>query len=226
MPTKHQITGWITAAIIYVWGWTIRVRFVNDPRPALRAAGKGGTLAFLHAHQFPALMGMKNQNSMALVSRSRDGDLIAAAMRIQGIHAARGSSGKHGRNKGGAVAFLEMSKFVKSGRDAYIAVDGPLGPRNRVHPGIGRLAIKHETPVIPVVFLASRRWITTKSWDRTQIPKPFSRITIHYGDPIESAGRTTEELAALTEAALHELEARLDPAEHEACKSGLRERAD
>jgi lysophospholipid acyltransferase (LPLAT)-like uncharacterized protein len=221
----NKVVGWLIAGVMLMYRTTIRVRYENDRRQEFRSNGRGAALAFLHAHQIACLFGFGYSKAMGLVSRSRDGDLMIPSMTVFGVTAARGSSGKHGRDKGGATAFIQMSKYVKSGEIAYVAVDGPLGPRGKVHGGVARLATKHKTVILPVVIIPTRCWVVEKNWDRLQIPKPFSKVTVFFGDPIEVEGRTSDELCAATETELRELEERHDPAEAEACRTSLRNRA-
>ena len=221
----NKLAGWSIAGIMLLWRMTIRVRRENDRRQEFRSSGRGAAVAFLHAHQIAALFAFPHSKAMALISRSRDGDLMVPAMKLFGVKPARGSTGKNKRDKGGAAAFIQMSKYVRSGELAYVAVDGPLGPRNKVHGGVAKLATKHKTVIIPLVIIPTRCWVVEKNWDRLQIPKPFSKVTAYFGDPIEVEGRTSDELCAATEQGLFDLEERYDPAEAEACRTSLHERA-
>ena len=66
---------------------------------------------------------------------------------------------------------------------AAIVADGSQGPRRIVQPGAILLAARTGVPIVPMVFAASS-YFTIRSWDRTIIPKPFSRIDFYYGEPI------------------------------------------
>ena len=61
--------------------------------------------------------------------------------------------------------------------------DGPRGPRYHMSKGPIHLASMHQVPIVPVTVNASRYW-ECKSWDRFQIPKPFSTLTVVLGEPI------------------------------------------
>ena len=95
-----------------------------------------------------------------------------------------------------------------------LAVDGPRGPRGVVQKGVGLLARKANAAVIAAVLVPSRRWILTGSWDRTQIPKPFSTIDGYMSEPlIPEPDESLDEFAKRVEVALNQLEAQYDPSE-------------
>src|SRR4051794_30732183 len=126
--------------------WTCRVHMHNDQRAALKAAGRSYVYSVLHAHQLAAATCGHN-GTAAMVSPSRDGDLIALGLRCVGIIPIRGSS-KRNRDNGGIEALNGLVEHVRGGRPAYLAVDGPRGPRNRVHKGIAVLSQRADAAVI------------------------------------------------------------------------------
>lgn len=107
-----------------------------------------------------------------MTSRSKDGDLIAAVLRRFKIYAPRGSSGK---DKGGATALNELAQYVLKGNVGGLAADAPKGPAFYTKKGIITLAAKAETPIMVHMWAASKCW-RINSWDRTIIPKPFSKV--------------------------------------------------
>jgi len=62
-------------------------------------------------------------------------------------------------------------------------------------------------PVLPVHGEADRAW-RLSSWDRFAVPKPFARVRVAYGAPLEIGPGEAELTAALAraEAAMHEVE--------------------
>jgi lysophospholipid acyltransferase (LPLAT)-like uncharacterized protein len=200
-----------------------RVDRIADPRPALRNCRRPYVLALLHAHQFTALVAGDEPQLAAMLSRSRDGELLAPALRRVGVTPVRGSSRSGERDKGGRGALKALVEHLASGRPALLAVDGPSGPRGRVQLGIAELASRSGAAVVPVLPLASRRLRIRGSWDRLQIPLPFARIAVHFGAPLEQAGgESVEALRDRIEAALSELESRLDPYETQAARRSSR----
>ena len=208
------IASWGVALIVLVLRWTCRVRVHNDPRPALRAASKRYIFSVLHAHQLSAIVDSE-KGTGAMVSRSLDGQIIVPALRVRGVIPVRGSGGRgRGTGRGGREALDALIEHVKNGRPAYLAVDGPRGPRGHVHKGVAVMARQCEAAVLLMAAVPTRRWILKRSWDRLQIPQPFCRIDGYFAPPIiPQTGETAEQFRQRIENALHQLECEHDPRE-------------
>jgi lysophospholipid acyltransferase (LPLAT)-like uncharacterized protein len=144
---------------------TCRARIHNDPRPTLRVNGALYVYSVLHAHQISAAI-CREAGTAAMVSQSRDGDFVALGLKLLGIKTIRGSSRRSGKDKGGLSALTSLAEHICGGSPAYLAVDGPRGPRNRVHKGIAVLSQQTGAAVLNVVAVPTRRWIFKRSWDR------------------------------------------------------------
>ena len=115
-----------------------------------------------------------------LISRSKDGELIARVVEDLGGTAARGSSTRYGSR-----AFRELYENMKREFNAIaITPDGPKGPQYVFQPGSVILSQITQCPIIPVYFDADRKWILN-SWDHFKIPKPFANICLHIGKPYQ-----------------------------------------
>ena len=193
--------------------WTCRVKFHNDPRSELKAQGHNYLFAFLHAHQLGMIIG-REAGTGAMVSRSKDGELIVPLLKLSGCVPVRGSNRVNRKDRGGMTALHTLVDHVQSGRPAALAVDGPRGPRGRVHKGIALLSQQTGAPVLAIVAIARRKWVATKAWDRMQVPYPFSRIDGYFSEPIyPQAGEKLEAYRQRIEAVLLELEAVHEPTE-------------
>ena len=207
------IGPWFIALGMVILRATCRARFHNDPRPALRADGARYVYSMLHAHQIAAATSPE-RGTAAMVSQSRDGDFVALGLRLAGVKTIRGSSRRRGKDKGGLCALSDLAEHVRSGSPASLAVDGPRGPRNRVHKGIAALSQRTGAAVLNVVAVPSRRWIFQRSWDRFQLPKPFCRIDIFAAAPIwPQPGEPIEQYRRRIEESLCQLEMLIDPTE-------------
>lgn len=121
----------------------------------------------------------KGWRGLALVSPSRDGEIIAQILQRQGHQAVRGSS-----SKGGLRALSRLIKLLKqSPHPTLIVPDGPQGPRFKVQQGIVLLAAKTGYPILPMTYCA-RRIKVFSSWDRFILPAPFNISRITFGTPI------------------------------------------
>jgi hypothetical protein len=114
----------------------------------------------------------------ALVSASKDGALLAAILGRFGVEQIRGSSSRRGPQ-----ALLELTSHARKGYDLAITPDGPRGPRYVVQQGVISLAQITGLPIIPVTCNTQRK-VCLKSWDRFQIPLPFSSCELILNEPI------------------------------------------
>jgi lysophospholipid acyltransferase (LPLAT)-like uncharacterized protein len=214
MKVMNPLIGWLLAGLVLLWRLTCRYAVVNDPRPALRQAGKPYAYALLHAHQVAAVLLNDEPRMAAMVSRSADGDLLVPSLRVRRVQPVRGSSRRDDRDKGGRAALAELIGRTQAGIPALLAVDGPRGPRNMVHRGVVHLALAASAVVLPVVVLPSQRWILRRTWDRLQVPRPFSHIRLIFGAPVvPEPGEDDAAMRDRLAQALRQLEAEHDPAE-------------
>ena len=133
-------------------------------------------------HSILAQRGKYHQIS-GMGSHSRDANALAIATAKLGIHVVRGSSAKNGVNKGGKAARDQMLEHMKNGIIGTLTIDGPKGPAKEVKPGVIDIAKKSGCAIIPYLVIPKSYW-AFKSWDRFRLPKPFSKIIVHYGRPI------------------------------------------
>jgi len=130
----------------------------------------------------------------ALISASKDGALLAAILENFGVQPVRGSSSRRG-----AQALLELKSWAERGYDLAVTPDGPRGPRYVVQEGVMALAQVTGLPI--VAYSCQVSWkIRVKSWDSFQIPLPFARCEMSFGEPIRvPRGASDAERAHLRE---------------------------
>jgi hypothetical protein len=64
-----------------------------------------------------------------------------------------------------------------------------------VRPGAAYLAKKTKRPIISVDIKFDKSVRLWKRWDKLEIPLPFTRATLTFGEPIYSDGRSIEEVS-------------------------------
>jgi len=189
---SRAVAGSDAAAVLisfYIWlvarttRWTVTGREGWD---ALAAKPQGFVCTSWHGRLFMSpTYASANKRAVAMISASRDGDLIAAIVGRWGVAAVRGSSHDHAKHKakGGAQAYVAAARELsRNGALIAITPDGPRGPRMRAQEGAARLASTQGAPVIAVGF--SVRWGRhLASWDRFLLPLPFGRGAIVYSEP-------------------------------------------
>jgi len=163
------------AATYRAWLATLRHEHINrhffvESQPAI------GCL--WHDELFSGIAVRQDLPHIALVSPSRDGDYLSAVMRNLGFRVVRGSS-----SRGGTSALHEIiTGLCKEGYGIGITVDGPRGPRHKAKPGALWLAVRSGRPIIPIRTYYSRPKVFA-SWDRFQLPLPFTSVRSVYGRP-------------------------------------------
>lgn len=123
----------------------------------------------------------------ALISRSADGDFGHALGEAIGLKIVRGST-----SRGGSSALRKLMLELRRGRSVFIVADGPKGPRHEAKPGAVMLARTSGAPLVPFTWSADRTW-RLGTWDGMEIPKPFSRVDAHVGEPLEVPRNVGEE---------------------------------
>ena len=130
---------------------------------------------------------LPDRKGAALISASRDGDLLADLVKRFGYDVVRGSSSRRG-----AAAMLQLADVIAGGRDAVITPDGPRGPAYKIGAGIVFLAQKSGAAVIPINMEYESCW-RLKSWDRFILPRPFSGVRVTFGAPHHVQRTATDE---------------------------------
>jgi lysophospholipid acyltransferase (LPLAT)-like uncharacterized protein len=173
---------------------------------AIVAGGRQPVMAFWHGRILPATYYFRRRGIVVITSENFDGEWIAGIIERFGYGTARGST-----SRGGRRALLQLARDLAAGKPAGFTLDGPRGPARVAQPGAVWLSKATGNPVLPFHLEASRYW-TLNSWDRTQIPKPFSTVAIAMGEPFQVASDADEqglERARVTlEERLRTLEAR------------------
>jgi len=114
---------------------------------------------------------------VGLASPSKDGELIATPLEMMGYKIVRGSSGRDS-----IKSVVKMVKLVKEGYTLGTPLDGPKGPVFRAKKGMIYIAQKTGKPFICLGGAYSKKWVFSKTWDKFQLPKPFSEVVCVIGE--------------------------------------------
>ncbi len=165
--------------IIYAVGATLRWHVENlQVLESVQNSGKRLILSFWHGRIFMASYFFRKRGIVVMTSRNRDGEYIARVIRRLGYGVARGSD-----TRGARGATIEILRALREGKDGGLTMDGPRGPRYMAKPGAVYIARKSGCPVVPFNISVEKKWIVN-SWDRFQIPRPFSRAVVLIGEPV------------------------------------------
>jgi lysophospholipid acyltransferase (LPLAT)-like uncharacterized protein len=180
-PTFHRILY----HVIRIYSRTFRFGIENEAGwQKLIDKGTPVLLCACHQQFFSAIRPFKRYakyQPALMISRSRDGAIIASVARQTGWETVRGSS-----SRGGRQALRSMIRHLACFKLAGHILDGPTGPMGVVKAGAIRLAHAAQATIVP--FSVSACWaLYFNSWDRFMLPLPFSRVTLRFGDPVRFA---------------------------------------
>lgn len=212
-PRWHQRLGaWLVFALIRTVAATVRFKWNDRSGYFTGSTPPGPTICCVWhnrlALSIPAYYGYVRKRNQtpgmaAMVSASRDGGFLAAILDCFKVQPVRGSSSRRGPQ-----ALLELTTWAERGYDLAITPDGPRGPCYVVQEGIMSLAQVTGLPILPCSYHLGWK-IRVRSWDRFQIPLPFSRCEINLAQPIrvprEASDAEREALRLKLEQTLKEL---------------------
>ena len=150
------------------------------------ASGRQPIYGFWHGRILPGTYFFRRRGIVVITSENFDGEWIARIIERFGYRTARGSS-----SRGARRALLALRRHLAGGRGVAFTLDGPRGPARRAQPGAVWLAGATGHPIVPFHFEAARHW-EARSWDRTQVPRPFSLVALAVGAPIDVPRGATE----------------------------------
>lgn len=173
----------VATVILNLWFKTIRIEVINphikkqyvdkDNFPVVGAAWHRNAIFLIWYH--------RPLNPLIMISSSKDGELLAGFTENLGAKTVRGSSGRRGTE-----AFKEMLDALSDPTVTIAATvcDGPKGPPFVAKKGMAVLAMRAGLPLVPIMTSAYPAFTFRKTWDKTTIPKPFSKAVVMYGEPI------------------------------------------
>ncbi|QQS31705.1 MAG: lysophospholipid acyltransferase family protein [Acidobacteriota bacterium] len=174
-----RVLGVVFYLLVRLIGATIRFETRGIERfDEVAAAGKIPIYCFWHDRIVSGTYYFRGRGIIVLSSSSFDSEYTARCIQRFGFGIIKGSS-----TRGGVQALVNMIRMMKQGYAMAFTSDGPKGPRYVAKAGPVLLAKKTGNPLIPFVF-ECMRFRTIKSWDRLQIPLPFTRAAVIVGEPI------------------------------------------
>jgi lysophospholipid acyltransferase (LPLAT)-like uncharacterized protein len=135
---------------------------------------------FWHGKMLGGWWALRSYKPGALVSMSKDGELLSMLLKSWDYTLFRGSS-----SSGGKAALNELSEFLRRGNSGVITPDGPRGPAEYIKNGALILSFENRIPIVPVKIEYLSKKILEKSWDKFEVPLPFSRCEITFGMPVQ-----------------------------------------
>jgi hypothetical protein len=158
---------------------TVRIRIENfSSVKKLINEKKNFVVGFWHGSMVIGWYLHRKMNCSALVSKSKDGNVLAHVLNKWNYKVIRGSS-----HIGGSDAMSILSELITQNYSLAITPDGPTGPIYKMKAGAVVAAKKNNVPLI-LAGIGCKRKIVFKSWDKFELPLPFSKVKVIYSDAI------------------------------------------
>jgi lysophospholipid acyltransferase (LPLAT)-like uncharacterized protein len=198
VPPKYTRLGTLAGFLykLYSSTWAYRVTFPQGSTPfdyRTKAPKRSLVIGHWHGDELAQISFCRYAKYLALASHSKDGTIMAAALKVMGLEVARGSS-----SRGGTRALVSMIRIIKRSH-FYVsfAMDGPTGPRHVAKPGIHLFASKAQLPIYQCLAKCQRKWDFPNTWNKTYLPKPFARIHLYFYELPLVHSENREEILAL-----------------------------
>jgi lysophospholipid acyltransferase (LPLAT)-like uncharacterized protein len=178
MKIKQKIIGFLAFCVSRLLELTLSLKIKMHSNIVPKAPY---IYCFWHGKQFMPVMCMHRlgtQKQVALVSASQDGEMLATWLKAIGYKVIRGSSSRK------AVSSLKkLLHYAQQGYSLGIAADGPRGPIFEAKSGAIYLAAKTGLKIVPIGTYYHRAF-QLKTWDKYQLPMPFSKAIFYLGEPV------------------------------------------
>ena len=172
---QYKLFGLLVKIAFHIKKYFYDCKVINYPKTL-----NGCLFALWHSRQCGVYGIPEREKLHCLISRSRDGEIIAAAAESLGIKTVRGS-----QKKGGTQASLEILDVLKEGNNVAITIDGPKGPKEVVKKGIVEIAKLSGVPIVPFAWYSpSKGFIKLKTWDDFCFPLFCKKLCLLCGEPI------------------------------------------
>ncbi len=176
-----QLRNSIAVSLINLISKTWRIKIIGDfpPTPSI--------VVFWHGSMLPVWKLFKNRNPIAVVSKSRDGQLLSDLLEKWGFTLLRGSSSKGGKEV--------LEQIVANAVKSYLLItpDGPKGPIYEFKPGAVVAASRARVPIIFTKVKIYSKKQFSRSWDKFQFPYPFAKCEITLSDTINIPADSSRE---------------------------------
>lgn len=160
----------ITLLLFLASTWRIKAHGIQSPEPKVIAFWHGVMLPVWYYHR-------KVSHKVAVVSKSRDGQILSSILRKLKYTLVRGSSSTDGK------VVLERATNLASSHRVLITPDGPRGPHKKMKIGAILIASRANVP-FQHCKVKCKYAINLKSWDKFTVPLPFAKVHLHFSDPV------------------------------------------
>lgn len=160
----------LTSKVVYL-NREVVDRLLSENRPFI--------FGIWHCNVYMSPILYRGMDVHVMISKSKDGELIARIVHAFGNRSIRGST-----SRGGTSALKAMIRVARRNSRLAFTPDGPRGPALVAQQGIIAAASACGIPIVPAHYESTRQKVA-KSWDSHRVPLPFGTIVNSFGDPID-----------------------------------------
>ena len=164
------------AAVVLCNSLRVRTKNIENLKSLLETDNL--VIAFWHGTMIIPWFFFRKYKMSALVSGSKDGELLFRVLKKWNYNVQRGSS-----SKGGKDALEKLIELAAEKYSLAITPDGPGGPVFKMKPGAVIVSKKSQIPLVLVGIGINKKW-TLKSWDKFEVPKFFSKVNLVVSNPV------------------------------------------
>lgn len=177
---RSKFFAWIVWAFYRLWISTWRISIVeSDSLKKQKTTNKPWVIAHWHGDELALICFCRFYKVATITSTSKDGELMNNVLNLLGVKTSRGSS-----TRGGVGALKGIIRIARTGYCPVVAVDGPKGPFHKAKPGVFEISRMLDLPIISVGVSCSRKYTFEKSWNKTYLPLPFSKLVLVWGEAL------------------------------------------
>jgi lysophospholipid acyltransferase (LPLAT)-like uncharacterized protein len=165
---KHRLAITLLNLLSKTWKFELTG---NEPKTL-------GIIAFWHGYMLPVWKYFSKYSPHAVVSQSKDGDILSGLLSAWNYNLIRGSS-----SMGSKEALSEITEKARNNL-ILITPDGPRGPLGEFKPGAVIAAQRSNTPLYLCRVEINRQFVFKKSWDKFRLPLLFAKINLYISEPI------------------------------------------
>lgn len=149
-------------------------------------------LMFWHGKMLAGWWLGRKKNFYGVVSQSKDGEILSKLLQSWGYRLIRGSSSRDSKE-----VMNQMVDVLKAGYNLAITPDGPRGPSQKMKIGGLIAAVRADKSIVLCGIRYNEKFVFN-SWDKFELPKPFSRVDVFLANPKSfSAGLSNEEYESI-----------------------------
>ena len=165
MSFKYRFAIFLLNLISKTW----RYEIIGNPPP------KPSVVAFWHGTMLPIWKYFEHKNPLAVVSLSKDGEILTQLLKKWGFTVLRGSSSRNSKE-----VMQDMIELAPKG-NLLITPDGPQGPIYKMKAGAVITSQRAKVPLV-LAGIEVKNKIILNSWDKFYFVMPFAKIILHFSE--------------------------------------------